>query len=117
VSLHARAIRKAPPTLSAEAMRLLLAYPWPGNVRELSNVVERAVILASGPTLEPEDLPPEFRQPGGAPTELKQAVEQFERQHIALVLRLSGGNREQAAKMLNVDPATLYRRLSKYQVG
>jgi DNA-binding NtrC family response regulator len=117
MSLHARAIGRQPPTLSNEAMKLLLTYPWPGNVRELSNVIERAVILASGASVEPEDLPPEFRQTGGAPTELRLAVEQFERQHIALVLRLTGGNREQAAKMLNVDQATLYRRLNKYQVG
>ncbi len=46
---HAKAIGKAPRSMSNEAMKLLLAYPWPGNVRELSNVVERAMILAAGP--------------------------------------------------------------------
>jgi two-component system response regulator HydG len=116
MSLHARAIGKAPRTLSNETMKLLLAYPWPGNVRELSNVLERAVILAGGHSIEPEDLPPEFHGSSGAPTELRLAVEQFERQHIAWVLRISGGNRDQAARMLGVDPATVYRRLSKYQL-
>ncbi len=116
MSLHARAIGKAPRLVSNEAMKRLLAYPWPGNVRELSNVVERAVILATGQVVEPEDLPPEFNTASSAPTELRQAVENFERQHIAWVLRLSGGNREQAARTLGVDPATLYRRLSKYHV-
>ena len=115
--LHARNIGKAPRTISNEAMKLLLAYPWPGNVRELSNVVERAVILAAGQSIEPADLPPEFHGASAAPTELKAAVEQFERQHLAWVLRLSGGNREQAARTLGIDPATLYRKLSKYQLG
>jgi DNA-binding NtrC family response regulator len=117
LSRHARAIGKPPLNVSNDAMKLLLAYPWPGNVRELSNVVERAVILANGPSIGPEDLPPEFHGADGAPTELRLAVDQFEQQHIAWVLRLAGGNREQAARMLAVDPATLYRRLSKYQVG
>jgi DNA-binding NtrC family response regulator len=117
MAIHARAIGKPPRPFSNEAMKLLLAYPWPGNVRELSNVIERAVILAGGESVEPHDLPPEFLSASGSPTELRLAVEQFERQHISWVLRLSGGNREQAAKMLGVDPATLYRRLSKYQVG
>ena len=83
MSLHARNIGKAPPTFSNEAMKRLLAYPWPGNVRELSNVTERAVILAGGQSIEPEDLPSEFNDASSAPTELKLAVEQFERQHIA----------------------------------
>ncbi len=113
---HAKAIGKAPRSMSNEAMKLLLAYPWPGNVRELSNVVERAMILAAGPSIEPEDLPSEFHGASAAPTELKQAVEVFEKQHIGWVLRTVGGNREQAAKALGIDPATLYRKLAKLHV-
>jgi DNA-binding NtrC family response regulator len=116
MSLHARAMGKVPSTMSNEAMKRLLAYPWPGNVRELSNVIERATILAAGPTIEPTDLPAEFQDTAAAPTELKQAVEQFERQHISWVLRTVGGNREQAARALGIDPATLYRRLAKLHV-
>jgi two-component system response regulator PilR (NtrC family)/two-component system response regulator HydG len=116
MALHARALGKAPRAVSNEAMKLLLAYPWPGNVRELSNVLERAAILAAGAQVEPGDLPAEFHAASAAPTELRAAVEQFEAKHIAWVLRLSGGNREQAARTLGIDPATLYRRLSKYQV-
>jgi len=48
------------------------------------------------------------------PTGLKAAVEEFEERHIAWVLRAANGNREQAARMLEIDPATLYRRLAKY---
>jgi len=116
LSLHGRAIGKAPRAVSDEAMKLLLAYPWPGNVRELSNVIERAVILATGDAVEPADLPTEFHEASQSPTELRAAVEAFEQKHIAWVLRLSGGNREKAARTLGIDPATLYRRLAKYQV-
>jgi two-component system response regulator HydG len=116
LALHGKAIGKAPHAVTSEAMKRLLAYPWPGNVRELSNVIERAVITAAGTAVEPGDLPSEFHATSEFPTELKAAVEQFEQQHIAWVLRLSGGNRENAARTLGVDPATLYRRLAKYQV-
>ncbi len=50
-------------TLSPEARRLLFAYGWPGNIRELGNVVERGVVLSSGPEIRPEDLPEEIRYP------------------------------------------------------
>jgi DNA-binding NtrC family response regulator len=113
---HARAIGKATRTMSNEAMKLLLAYPWPGNVRELSNVVERAMILAAGASILPEDLPSEFHGTSTAPTELKKAVERFEQQHVAWVLRVVGGNRERAAEALGIDPATLYRKLAKHQL-
>jgi DNA-binding NtrC family response regulator len=113
LALHARATGRPRCAVSSGAMKLLLAYPWPGNVRELSNVIERATLLSAGPPIEPEDLPAEFRAAAGVPTDLRQAIEQFERQHVAWVLRMVGGNREQAARELGIDPATLYRRLAK----
>jgi two-component system response regulator AtoC len=117
LSMHSRTLGKGPRSVSNAAMKLLLANPWPGNVRELSNVIERAVIVQAGPCIEPEDLPPEFRASSATPTELRQAVEQFEGQHVAWVLRLAGGNREQAARTLGIDPATLYRKLAKHRVA
>ncbi len=103
-------------TVSSEAMKLLLGYVWPGNVRELSNVLERACILCEGDTLDVEHLPAELLSASQMPTALKAAVEDFERHHIAWVLRACGGNREKAARMLEIDPATLYRRLAKYDL-
>jgi DNA-binding NtrC family response regulator len=52
-------------TLDSEALRLLFAYGWPGNVRELGNVIERGMVLSSGPEIRPEDLPEEIRRPAG----------------------------------------------------
>jgi DNA-binding NtrC family response regulator len=114
LALHGRALGKRA-RVSNDAMRLLIAYPWPGNVRELSNVIERASILAGCEAIEPEHLPAEFRAVGSGAVDLRSAVERFERDHIAAVLRAAGGNRERAAEMLGIDPTTLYRRLAKYR--
>jgi DNA-binding NtrC family response regulator len=117
VAMHARAQGKTPPAVSNQAMKLILGYPWPGNVRELSNVIERSCILCEGGRLDASDLPSEIQAASELPTALRGAVEEFERRHIAWVLRVAGGNRERAAQLLEVDPATLYRRLAKYQLS
>lgn len=114
LKLHGRAQGRSHMTVSNETMKRLLSYPWPGNVRELSNVIERACILCEGGAIDVEDLPKELVSDGGLPTGLKAAVEEFEERHIAWVLRAANGNREHAARMLEIDPATLYRRLAKY---
>ncbi len=112
--MHAAAQGKKPPAIENEVMRRLLGYPWPGNVRELSNVIERACILAGNGPITVEHLPSEFDTEEEPSLSLKRAVEDFERRHVAFVVRAAGGNRERAARMLEVDPATLYRRLAKY---
>ena len=116
IALHCRALGKERPAVANETMKLLLGYSWPGNVRELSNVIERACILCADSRVDISHLPSEILAGEALPTSLKSAVETFERSHIGWVLRAADGNREQAAKMLGVDPATLYRRLSKYDI-
>ncbi len=61
---HAQRAGKAVTHLDEGAVESLVAYDWPGNIRELGNVIEQAVVLADGPALTREDLPPEIRQPG-----------------------------------------------------
>ena len=117
VTLHSRAQGKTPPSISNQAMKVILSYPWPGNVRELSNVIERACIVCDADRLDVSHLPSELQAASDLPTALRDAVEEFERRHIAWVLRAAGGNRERAARMLEIDPATLYRRLAKYQLS
>lgn len=95
-----------------DALRQLMRYRWPGNVRELSNVIERAVVLCDGDQIGIEDLPLEL-QSEPETSNLQDALSAFERRHIASVLATSGGNREQAASLLGISPATLYRRLSQ----
>ncbi len=96
------------------AMRVLMAGDWPGNVRELENVLERAMLLAEGELLGTEHLPPElvgeatFR---AGSDDLRSGVRAYEAHHIASVLAATGGNREEAARRMGIDPSTLYRRL------
>ena len=64
LNLHAQRIGKPVTHLEPEAVEALAAYDWPGNIRELENVLERAVVLADGPAITVDDLPPELRQAG-----------------------------------------------------
>ncbi|MBV8229265.1 MAG: sigma-54-dependent Fis family transcriptional regulator, partial [Planctomycetaceae bacterium] len=105
--------------ISRETIRRLIAYPWPGNIRELENILERAVILAIGPTLEigPDVLIPLDSAPVGGP---HLALEEVERNHTLTVLRQTGwvidGPRG-AASLLGLHPNTLRSRLKKLGIA
>jgi two-component system response regulator HydG len=98
----------------------LLAYAWPGNIRELRNGMERAVALARFEDLVVEDLPAHVREyrsshvlvASNDPTELVSLAE-VERRYIERVMQAVGGNKRQAAKVLGLDRATLYRKLER----
>jgi DNA-binding NtrC family response regulator len=102
-----------PPDLVAR----FLAGNWPGNVRELQNVIERAVALARGRSVELEDLPDEVRQVVLAPVATggsARPLEQIEKEYIIAALELNGGNQTHTAKQLQIGAATLYRKLKSY---
>jgi two-component system, NtrC family, response regulator AtoC len=99
--------------VSAEGMQLLMAHDWPGNVRELRNVLERAAVVATGTILEPRDLGLAVSPP--AADAALGSLEEVERRHIADVLRRTSGNVSQAARILDIDRATLYNKMKKYQ--
>jgi len=90
------------------------AYPWPGNLRELRNVIERAVILAPGDTIELDDLPEEFsaERKKASAVGARVTLDELEAEHIRRILAASR-NLDEAAKTLGIDPATLYRKRSK----
>ena len=104
------------------AMQALQEYSWPGNVRELQNIVERAVLLGSGPDLGLQDLPSHINScasstltiapPTGRQT-LKQALEGPERQIILQCLRENNWNRNETADQLGVNRTTLYKKMKK----
>jgi DNA-binding NtrC family response regulator len=105
------AVKKA---LGAAALEALQAYHWPGNVRELRMVIERALILAPLPEIQPADLrlsgPRRASAPeGGIAGDLTLA--EMERAYIAAVLKRHGGHRAKAARALGIDPKTLYNKL------
>jgi len=106
---------------SEEASAAIRAYSWPGNLRELRNAIERAVIMAKGNKINLEDLPAELRgqaAPGakgnGAPPEVGSLVsmEKLEEAHLRKVMERTS-NLAEAAQVLGIDQATLYRKRKK----
>ncbi len=99
-----------------EAERALLEHSWPGNVRELRNVIERAVILGSGPTITPADLPasivPAVDAPGVGDLVPLAALEEA---HIRKILK-KAPSIQAAADILGIDQATLWRRRKTYGI-
>ncbi len=100
-----------PLTLSPDAMKALRAYRWSGNVRELENTLQRAVLLAVNGVIELEHLPEEIRSV--AAQERPLSLEEVEKLHIKRVLQVTKDLSE-AAELLGVDPATLWRKRKKY---
>jgi two-component system response regulator HydG len=104
--------KKPLPSISREALAILLAYGWPGNVRELINVMEYALVLCPGPTILPEHLPQLRRDRPLPPAPVAAPGE--ERQRLQQALIAAGGNKAEAARLLGISRVTLWKRLKKY---
>jgi two-component system, NtrC family, response regulator HydG len=123
------------PGISRRALEALINYDWPGNVRELENAVERAVIIASGRQIEPEDLPESISRvveqertrerserelaarEGRAFTleiSIPATAEEIERRAVEATLDYTGGDKTRAARALGIGRKTLYRKLRQY---
>jgi len=100
---------------SPEAEAVLAAHDWPGNVRELENAVERAVVLARGDTIVPEDLLLEERAAAGPAADgtLQDALDRTAAARIRAALDAAGGQRAEAARALGIDRTTLYRMMKR----
>jgi transcriptional regulator with GAF, ATPase, and Fis domain len=106
-----RSIERVPERL----MKKFQAYAWPGNIRELENVIERAIIVSTGPTLE---TPPTFRdgQAAEPPAPERTRLEDVERAHIQSVLASTGwklAGKGNAAERLGLNRSTLHFRMKK----
>ena len=105
--------------VTAEAMQKIIAYAWPGNIRELQNAIERAFALSSEPEITPTTLPPAVLRLGesdplaGAFDE-PLPLDEMERRNILAALHRSGGNKNEAARLLRIDRQRLYRKIEKY---
>lgn len=99
--------------LSDGARRQLLEYRWPGNVRQLRNVMDSAVVLAEEDEIRPCDLG--LRDSGGEMLD-SLLIEDWERKLILEALKRSGGNVPDAAKLLGIGRATLYRKIEIYHI-
>jgi len=109
--------------VSSPARRKLLTFNWPGNVRQLRNVVESMVVVDYDGLLDLDDLPEELADPVEPAQEparqsltglIGRSLEDLERLFIAETLRVTGGNREEAAKMLGIGERTLYRKIKEF---
>jgi transcriptional regulator with PAS, ATPase and Fis domain len=107
--------------IDADAVQLLMSLPWKGNVRELDNVIEHTMILAEGERITLKDLPAAVVASGaGHPSftfNLKDAVNQFEKQHITRVLEQTNQDRKEAAKLLDISLSSLYRKIEELGIS
>jgi DNA-binding NtrC family response regulator len=107
--------RKPLTGFDADALRAMLDYRWPGNVRELEHSVERAVLLASGPSIGPEDLNLRSRH-ADVPILEEMTLEGVEQTLIRKALARHNGNVSRAAEALGLSRSALYRRLQQYGI-
>jgi DNA-binding NtrC family response regulator len=125
LAAHARALGRPVTGFSSQAARLLKAHRWPGNVRELQNAMEYAVALCAGAQVRPEDLPEELHAEGAARAgrggrggrAAIRPLEAVEREHVLQALQATEGDKVEAAELLGIGLATLYRKLKAYGAG
>ncbi len=116
---YSRDLKIDTPAIHSFAMEKLKTYNWPGNIRELKNSIHRAIVLSGGQPITNEHLPP-----GVAGTDVIENPEQssissmdeMERDHIRRILKITGGNKNRAASILQIHRDTLYRKLKKYRI-
>jgi len=110
-------------SISPAVTRRFFSYDWPGNVRQLRNAVETMVVLDTDGILDVDDLPPELIQQEDAPPStaslgpsslIGRPLAEIEKWAIEETLKLTNGNREQAAKILEIGARTIYRKLESY---
>jgi DNA-binding NtrC family response regulator len=111
--------------LGQATLRALMDYPWPGNIRQLENAIEHAVAMSGGEReITPNMLPEEIRQPGQSslltpvtiPDEgldFTSVMTQLERELLRRGLEKTGGNKRQAARLLNLSRTTLIDKLNR----
>jgi transcriptional regulator with PAS, ATPase and Fis domain len=119
-----REVGKTVRGLTPDALAVLERYHWPGNIRELENIVERAIVLGSGDTLTPDELPPDLRRPRGVsdlPVELpgsgldlEATLERIEQRYIQAALARTGGVQSRAAQLLGLSFRQFRYKVAKY---
>jgi two-component system response regulator HydG len=126
-----RRLQKEVTEISEPVLQVFRTYSWPGNIRELLNVIERALIVAHGPVILPENLPVQFfsaapetaalaavpAAPLTLAPEFDLTIQAAERDQIRKALDAAGGKRMEAARLLGLSRRTLYRKLEKYGIS
>ncbi len=104
-------------TVADQTIETMTAYSWPGNIRELKNVIERAVLLATGETIRPKDLHLEFKSEVAADGESQLTFREIQRLHIQKVLDAERGNVARAAARLGLTRSTLYNKMKTFGIN
>lgn len=104
--------------LAPSALVLLMDYSWPGNVRELKNTIERAIVLAEGKEITSAELPDKLQKPDilKDSSTLKTYLHNYEKYLLIATYNTHGKNKEETARILGIDLATLYRKFKKYGI-
>jgi two-component system response regulator AtoC len=108
--------------LSSEAVPVLMEHPWPGNVRELENIMEKAVLLAPGKWITPSDLglkktaQRHTSYAGSGELSIKKAAREMEKSLIQQALLKTGGNKSQAARLLEISRPMLLLKIKEYDI-
>lgn len=113
VAEYSRKFNKAITSVAPEFIDEMVRHHWKGNIRELKNLVERAVILSERDVLSTEELPVYFNS-AHDPDENLTDLKHVEKTHIKKILSKTGGNKTEAAKLLNIGLTTLYRKIEEY---
>ncbi len=115
IEKYSRENNKKVPGITDEAMEALNPYPWPGNIRELRNVIERAVVLSGAEKIGLAELPDKIKSHDGTKgiRTLKDKLDFYEERIIKESLLGNSWNKEETARELDVDLATLYRKIKK----
>ncbi|MBU8849752.1 MAG: sigma 54-interacting transcriptional regulator, partial [Desulfobacterales bacterium] len=104
-------------SFSDEVFSIFLSYPFPGNVRELKHIIERAVILADGKTIELVHLPERFREKVPSPSSIESkplfTLKEIEQNHIIRAIEFTKGNKSKTAELLGISRAALWRKLKQ----
>jgi transcriptional regulator with PAS, ATPase and Fis domain len=107
------------PRISADAMKMLMAYHWPGNVRELKNILLSALVQVQGKTVRPRNLSTasiDFGKTVRQAGDTFMSMEDMERQHIVDALEKTEWNKAEAARLLGISRDTLYKKIKKYKI-
>lgn len=101
--------------IDPEAMDVLVRYDWPGNIRELANAIERAMVVGKPPQISKEDLPFQMKNTNGIKP-ASDSIEEIEKIHILKILHQYNWNISKSAEVLDIDRATLYNKINKYNL-
>jgi two-component system response regulator HydG len=112
--------------ITTAVRKVLRAHQWPGNVRELKNTIESMVVVDTDNVIDLDDLTDDLQAAGssvkgiaaeGLDSLVGKTLEEIEKHYIAENLKVTGGNREEAARLLGIGERTLYRKIKEYKIG